>query len=463
MTDGSSVTWGSSFTLPSSAGSATVLSPPTSSTLPGLPSSPTLPSSSTLLSSPSPLSLPFSPFPPASNRVRLAGSALAALLLLAAGPAAGTAWADDPSPAPSSLPGIAQQRGGSDKGCVPAATAPVTAVPWPQTFLRPDQAWPLSQGAGVTVAVLGSGVDDASGALGNRLTRAARLAGGGGDPARDCVGHGTFVADLIAAGHRDGTGFTGIAPAAKVLAVGVTDDTGATNATLLAAGLRAAADGGARVICVAATVPAGTDALRDAVRYAVGKGALVVAPAAADSGQQQPLAAAYPAAYPEALAVRDLAPGGTTPANTAYAGRVDLAAPGDAVMSHGPGGPGYATASGPSFAAAFTAGTAALVLARTPDLTAAQLTRRLLATAYPSAVPTLDLVAAVTQLPTTAGAVAPTPTTLLTMPTPPPRSPAPAQAATIALGAFAVTLLTGATAVVIPRARRRRRRLIGKA
>ncbi|GAA1988715.1 S8 family serine peptidase [Kitasatospora viridis] len=378
----------------------------------------------------------------------LAGCAALAIAAMGAGPA----LADDPSAAPGTLPGIAQQRTGN--GCLPAGGTPVTAVPWPQAYLRPDQAWPLAEGQGVTVAVLGSGADDTAGALGGRLTRAPRLPGGGGDPARDCVGHGTFLADLIAAARHDGTGFAGVAPAARLLAVGVTDDTGATNPALLAAGLRTAADAGARVICVGATVPQGSDELHDAVRYAVAKGALVVAPAGADSGQQ-PLAAAYPAGYPEVLAVRDLGPGGAPATNTSYAGGVDLAAPGDSVMSLGPGGTGYFTGSGASFAAAFTSGAAALVLSRTPDLTPTQLTHRLLTTAYPSAVPSLDLVAAVTDAAPTSTSPAPSPPlSALAMPTRPKPSPAPAQAVTVALAALAAALLTGLAALVVPRGRR---------
>lgn len=350
------------------------------------------------------------------RRVLLSG--LAGLMLAAT---TGTAWGDDPSAAPDTLPGITQTRSGGPSGCVPAATKSVQAVPWPQSFLRPDQAWPLGQGTGVTVAVLGSGVDDTAGVLGSRLTLAPRVAGAG-DPAHDCVGHGTFLAALIAAARRDGTGFAGVAPQARLLAVGVTDDTGASTADLLAAGLREAADGGARVICVAATVPAGSDELQAAVRYAVGKGALVVAPAGADSGQQ-PLAAAYPAAYPEVLAVRDLGPGGVPDAKTSYSGRVDLAAPGDAVMSVGPGGSGYATGSGASFAAAYVAGAAALALSYAPELTADQLRHRLLASAYPSPIPALDLVAAVTQAPAGSPPGAATPPSHLAMPPAAPGSP----------------------------------------
>jgi hypothetical protein len=407
---------------------------------------------------------------------------LAGGLLLPSG--AALADAPGPSAAPSStsssaspgpgdtLPGITQTRTAQQGGCLAATGKPVKAVPWPQTFLRPDQAWSLSQGEGVTVAVLGSGVSDGAGLLTGRLDDAPRLSGGG-DPRHDCVGHGSFLAGLIAADQRGDAGFAGLAPRARILAVGVTDDTGAGTPDLLAKGIRAAADQGARVIDVGVTVPAGSDALAAAVHDAVGKGALIVAPAAADDTTQAqsqgssapPVPPAYPAAYPEVLAVRDLAPGGTpAPNGTALGGRVDLSAPGDAVMSVGPSGSGYYTGAGPSFATAFVAGSAALALGYRPDLTEAQLVHRLEATAYRlgGAVPdpqlgygSVDPVAAVTAVlpqdhPTPAAAPAVTPA----MPPVRPASAAPRQAVTVALTALGVIALVALGAVVIPRGRR---------
>lgn len=438
-----------------------------------------------------------------SRRVGAPGAAASAgaAALLVAGlllPATGAAWADGtagsaaspgaaasagsatPGPGPQdTLPGVTQlltSTNGQQPGCLTASTKDNRLTPWPQTFLRPDQVWPLTQGAGVTVAVLGSGVADGSGLLSGRLERAAKLSGGG-DPAQDCVGHGSFLAALIAAGQRSGVGFAGIAPAARILAVGVTDATGASTADLLAQGIRAAADQGARVIDVGVTVPAGSDALAAAVHEAVGKGALVIAPAAPDAvpGAQPadasaPPAAVYPASYPDVLSVRDLGPGGILAQSGAVTvgGRVDLAAPGDAVMGAGPGGGGYYTGAGPSFATAFVAGSAALVLGYQPQLTQSQLVGRLEATAYRSggAVPdpqvgygSVDPVAAVTAvLPqqTAKPSAAPAaPPSSLAVPPAPPASAAPGEAACVALGMLGVIALVALGAVVGPRGRAR--------
>ncbi|WP_371493754.1 S8 family serine peptidase [Kitasatospora sp. NBC_00374] len=410
----------------------------------------------------------------------LAGVVLSAGVLLPAG----AARADTPGPSAAAgapgdaLPGVTQLRrqpAGKPAGCLPASAKGTQLTPWPQTFLRPDRVWPLSQGDGVTVAVLGSGVSDGSGLLAGRIDFAAKLPDAG-DPARDCVGHGTFLAGLIAADRRDGAGFAGLAPHARILAVGVTDDTGATSPDLLAQGITAAAERGARVIDVGVTVPTGSDALAAAVRLARSKGALVVAPAAPDvmpgsQGDAKP-EPVYPTAYPEVLAVRDLGPGGALPEDGAAAvgGRVDLTAPGDAVMSTGPTAGGYYTGSGPSYATAFVAGAAALVLGYRPGLSADQLAHRLEATAYRAggAVPdpqvghgTVDPVAAVTSLlaqeqstPSPAGTAPATPTVPV-MPPARPASAAPRQAAVVALGALGVIALVALAAAIGPRGRAR--------
>ncbi|MBW5487140.1 S8 family serine peptidase [Streptomyces bambusae] len=261
-------------------------------------------------------------------------------------------------------------------------------MPWPQAYLRPDTVWPLSEGAGVTVAVVGSGVDDASGLLAGRLSRAPRRFDGG--PAVDCAGHGTFTAGLIAAARTPGTGFAGIAPRARILDVPVTDRRGNTTPDLLGAGIRVAADGGARVIAVMAVAGSDSQALADAVRYAVSKGAVVIAPAGPDGDNG---GSAYPAAHPQVLSVAATGPGGAAARQTP-GGRVDLTAPGEAVMGPGPGGKGQFTASGPSYAAALVAGTAALALGYRPDLSGEALAHRLRATA--SGPGAEDPVAAVT-------------------------------------------------------------------
>jgi subtilisin family serine protease len=73
-----------------------------------------------------------------------------------------------------------------------------------------------------------------------------------------------------------------------------------------------------------------------------------------------------------------------------------IAAPGDQVVAAGPRGKGAYVGSGPSCAAAYVAGAAALVRSYRPELTQSQVAERLLGTAYPAATPRLDPYGALT-------------------------------------------------------------------
>ncbi|MER5963501.1 S8 family serine peptidase [Streptomyces sp. NPDC002057] len=398
-----------------------------------------------------------------SRGARGAATALALLLCgaLTLSPGDAAAAGAAPGADPVSLPALTQRL--SDDTCLKASARTVTQVPWAQARLRPDMVWPLSEGAGVTVAVVGSGVDDAAGLLGDRLKRAPRQFDGG--PARDCAGHGTFTAGLIAAARTPGVGFAGIAPRARILDVPVTDRRGNTTPDLLAKGIRVAVDGGARVVVTVAVAGTDSPALSAAVRYAVSRGSVVIAPASPDGADGT---VAYPAAHPQVVSVLGTGPGGASRRQDSRS-RVDLTAPGEAVTGPGPGGRGKFTASGASYAAALVAGTAALVLGYHPELSAEALVQRLRATTsgpggrVPDPVRgfgPVDPVAAVTAvLPeerreeASGSARAPVPG--VTMP-PGPGPSAAGPAWWVSAGSLAVLAAVAGAAAVVPRGRRRR-------
>lgn len=372
----------------------------------------------------------------------------------AGSPGTGTAGAD-----PASLPAVTQRL--SDDACRKASDREITGLPWPQALLRPETVWPLSEGSGVTVAVVGSGVDDAAGLLGGRLKRTPRRSGAG--PAADCVGHGTFAAGLIAAARTPGTGFAGIAPRARILDVPVTDRRGNTTPGLLAQGIRTAVDGGARVIAVVAVTGSDSPALRSAVRHAVAGGAVVIAPVAPDGTKD----VAYPAAHPQVVSVAATGPGGKTSGQRPE-GRVDLTAPGEAMTGPGPGGRGSFTASGPSYATALVAGTAALVLERRPELSVQALVHRLRSTTSGPGEPvpdrvrgygSVDPIAAVTAVLPEERRGAAVPDGRATVPgvaMPPAPGPSAAGSAWgVAAGSLAVLAGVAGAAAVVPRGRRR--------
>src|SRR5690242_17138073 len=107
--------------------------------------------------------------------------------------------------------------------CVEPAARQISAdVPWPQRRYDYAAIARLADGRGVTVAVLDSGVDATHPQLRGAVRAGADLVSGG-DGRTDCVGHGTVVASLIAARSSVGAGLRGLAPAATILPIRVTD------------------------------------------------------------------------------------------------------------------------------------------------------------------------------------------------------------------------------------------------
>lgn len=379
------------------------------------------------------------------------GTALAAPAAPHASGAPSATSGDDPGT--TLLPPL-PVRLGEGNPCTGESGETATMAAWSQTTLGLPRAQRITRGGGVTVAVVDTGVASGVPGLSGRVT----AADGAGE---DCVGHGTFAAGLIAAAPRTGSGITGVAPEARILALRGTDDRGVPSVERVALGIREAADRGAKVIYVGQALRTGRAELTEAVAHATRRDALVVAPAAPDAVTREergpdgemPEGPYWPAAVPDVLAVVDFGAGGVRQKNAPPAHEPDLAAPGSGMVSVGPGGTGHYIGSGASLAAAGTAGAAALVRAYRPELTAHEVSRQLLAAAYPSDTPRLDPYAALTVVPdqNTASPDAPVPAHL-----PAPADPTPhRRSLTIAATGLALVLLLAAAAAVVPRGRAR--------
>jgi subtilisin family serine protease len=288
----------------------------------------------------------------------------------------------------------------------PALADTVRNNEWWLSSLHVTQAWLSTKGTGVTVAVLGTGVDttqpDLAGSVitGRDFTGSGRAAGG---PFWGV--NGTAVASLIAGhghgpGHADG--IIGIAPEAKILSVRVTlenNDPLLTNATTVAAlpmaiarGIRYAVRHGAQVIdlpldpaAVAAdnaaakggtsAVTSGSPAERAAVTLALSKGVVLVAPAG--DGGAGPDTINYPAAYPGVISVGAFSQGFAKAPFTSTRRYVTLTGPGNGVIAAN-GLAGYAKLKSTTAASAVVAGVAALIRAQFPTMTPAQVRKALI-------------------------------------------------------------------------------------
>jgi type VII secretion-associated serine protease mycosin len=256
-----------------------------------------------------------------------------------------------------------------------------TSSQWQLSVLRARSAWHLSTGSGVTVAVLDSGVDAAHPDLQGQVQPGADFVDRTTDGRRDFVGHGTTVAALIA-GRNKATGVVGLAPKTKILPVRVLDkDNRYTDATTVANGLKWAVDHGAGVVNLSLGGVGRSGLLADAIDYAYQHDVVVVA-CTGNTTPGGPKTVWYPAREPGVIAVSGLTEEKSRPVlwSGALTGSTTvLTAPATDLLGARPGG--YWRVQGTSFAAPLVTATAALIRARWPQMSAANVVNRLISTA----------------------------------------------------------------------------------
>ena len=363
----------------------------------------------------------------------LAMAAALTLVLLSAAPAqAVTPPPIDPRAVPEDTTGpelpLEQRRFCSEPTTMP--NSEFRDSPWANDFLDIRGAQRFATGAGVTVAVIDTGV--------NPSPRVPAEAGGdfideAGDGLTDCDSHGTITASIIAGRAAPTDGFIGVAPDARLISlrqtseayepVGVQVDPRDPNSTPAAASVRSlaraivhAANLGAGVIniseaaCFKVTRGVDQSSLGGALDYAVNvKGAVVVVAAGntgGDCAQNPPMDLSGPAdprgwqdvqtvvtpAWFDSLVltVGGIAPTGASSPFSMRGPWVGAAAPAEDITGlDGNGKPvnalqgedGPVPIAGTSFAAAYVSGVAALLRQRFPELTPAQVIDRIVSTA----------------------------------------------------------------------------------
>ncbi len=293
-----------------------------------------------------------------------------------------------------------------------ATAAPVALAPsgcqqppkttaWPQETTPPaqrrfklDMIDPIADGSGVVVAVLDSGVDRSHDQLGDQVYAGSDPLNGAADGLEDRVGHGTLVASLIAAKHKNGVAFRGLAPGAKILPIRVSeildDGNGGTTgkgdaSTFARAIIDAANEPNVGVINMSLALNSDIPEVESAVRYALSKNKVLVAAAGNRvSGNDAPPGDAWPARYDGVLGVGAVDDKGLWIESSRQGAMVKISAPGSNVVGAAAGGKGLCQDSGTSFAAPFVAATAALVRQKYPNASQKDVVDRILATADPA-------------------------------------------------------------------------------
>ncbi|MEP7019228.1 MAG: S8 family serine peptidase [Pseudonocardiales bacterium] len=241
-------------------------------------------------------------------------------------------------------------------------------------------------GQGMIVAVLDTGVQASTAELKGVVLPGTDLAGGDGRTDTDRFdGHGTSMARRIAGQGGGKYDLTGIAPSAKILPVVVHNEIhrSADTARAESQGIRYAVDHDARII----NLSQGTDGTGEpnqcptevaaAVRYAIGKGAVIVASAGNEARKGNP--PFYPATCAGVLSVGAVDGSKRPWPDSERQTYVDVAAPGvNMVDVNFAGQLGFSE--GTSDSAALVSGAVALVWSKFPKLTNRQVVARLLAT-----------------------------------------------------------------------------------
>ncbi|MER7332984.1 MULTISPECIES: type VII secretion-associated serine protease mycosin [unclassified Micromonospora] len=273
----------------------------------------------------------------------------------------------------------------------PAQAADGRKDAWHLDALELTELHKVSQGEGITVAVVDTGVDARHPDLKNNVLPGVDLYDDRSKGHQDRQGHGTAMASLIA-GHGHGAGgregVLGVAPKAKILPVTVQGAEGKAIIApdALAAGIDWAVDHGADVVNV--SLGSSTDVDLDrAVKRAYQKNVIVVAAV----GNKQDAIIGSPARHPGALAVTGTDRNGRPSQIAAIpAEETDLAAPGDDLFAALPNGQ-YTMSTGSSGSAALVSGAVALVKSKHPNLNSYDLFKRMLETTRDAGKPGKDL------------------------------------------------------------------------
>ena len=262
---------------------------------------------------------------------------------------------------------------------------PGYANQWALPKIQAPEAWDLTQGSSaVRIAILDTGIDQnhedlAAKIVANKNFTTSRTVD-------DLYGHGTHVAGIAAAITDNGRGVAGVGFKSSLMNVKVLGDNGSGQYSWIANGIIWAADNGAHVINMSLGGSSTSSTLESAVKYAYGKGVVLVAAAGNDNTSSP----SYPAYYPECIAVAATDPNDVKASFSNYGEWVDTAAPGVNIYSTLPNHnnrirvKNYGYLSGTSMATPHVAGAAALLKARYPSLTNAEIASKLISTGDPT-------------------------------------------------------------------------------
>lgn len=244
------------------------------------------------------------------------------------------------------------------------------------TEVNAYKAWEYATGVGQTVAVLDTGVDVDHPFLVRNLVPGydfvdndnnpdeprANLDANANGKLDEGYGHGTHVAGIVKT----------IAPDAPIMPIRVADSDGQADLANIISGIEWAINHGAKVINMSMSISEPSQLLMDAINRARLAGIVVITSAGNDNSDQLQ----YPATETEVVSVASVGPLRERSTFSNYGRKVDLAAPGERIISAMPGGT-YVARSGTSMSSPIVAAEAAIIFELVPTASISYLTHRI--------------------------------------------------------------------------------------
>lgn len=238
----------------------------------------------------------------------------------------------------------------------------LTGIPWGIKQIKAPQAWSISTGHRMKIAVIDTGVDFAHPDLKYSLTRGINLVHRN-IPPYDDNGHGTHISGTIAAANST-QGMIGVAPRSVVYPVKAFDHNGSAFVSDIILAIDWCVRAEIDIINMSFGMQTRSRTLLDIVGKANQAGVIIVASSGNDGKRRT---ADYPARYPQTISVGATDRNRRIPAFSNRGQFVDIYAPGDKIVSAWLQGK-YHEMSGTSMATSHVSGAIALLLAQKPDL-----------------------------------------------------------------------------------------------
>lgn len=256
---------------------------------------------------------------------------------------------------------------------------------WNLPVIQTEAGWDITKGdEKIIIAVVDTGVDLNHPDLRKRLTKGYNVLENNDYPDDD-NGHGTHVAGIIASETNNREGIAGITWYNKIMPIKAMGAEGYGSTFDIAKGIIWAADHGAKVINLSLGNYHPSSLMKEAIKYAFEKNAVIISAAGNDNSNHP----SFPAAYPEVLGVSAVSYSGQRAPFSNYGDYIDVSAPGVQIPSTY-FNKQYAALSGTSMASPHVAGLAGLILSANPNLTNKDVMNIIKSTAYDLGAPGKD-------------------------------------------------------------------------